>query len=290
MQRQSFTFHKEWRDATKDLPVGIRSEIYEAIIDYALTGMITDGLKPIASAVFCFVKEKIDKDAERYLAICERNRANGAKSKGRPKAVETTKNPRKPKKPSGLSGLLDKQQKVDIKQENPSQVLDYKVVTDEKPSGLFGFNDTNVANPKPSPPLPLDKETPPTPPIEINPPISPKEEVHTPQEIVEFYNEAIAKHNSKMSKCIKLTDKRKQLIRARMGEYTIEQIHEAITKVAVSAFCNGKGSTGWVAGFDFIFNVNNMPKILEGAYDNRQAPNDTRLFTNNPDKFKQSFW
>jgi len=99
MQRPSFTFHREWRDAAKGLQPNIRAEIYEAIIEYALTGMVPAGLKNTASAAFSFVRERIDKDAEKYAAICERNRTNGAKSKGRPKTQEN------PEKPSGLFGL-----------------------------------------------------------------------------------------------------------------------------------------------------------------------------------------
>ena len=250
-----------------------RLQAYEAIIDYGLHENLPKGIGPMAMLVFNVVKDRMDYDTDISRKRSEAGKKGGApkgncNAKKQAKQAKTSKNKQK----QANSENVEMPENKGVSESVSEKITDFCDITEE------------------TPPLPLDKETPPTPPIEINPPISPKEEVHTPQEIVEFYNEAIAKHNSKMSKCIKLTDKRKQLIRARMGEYTIEQIHEAITKVAVSAFCNGKGSTGWVAGFDFIFNVNNMPKILEGAYDNRQAPNDTRLFTNNPDKFKQSFW
>jgi len=126
MERTSFVFHKEWRLATKNLPTDVRAEIYDAIIEYGLSGTVPAGMKPMAGVAFNFIKDDIDKDLEKYTAICERNRANGRRSKGRPKTQ------RNPKKPSGLSGLSEQSEK-------PSEIPLYKGVPEEKPSGLFGL-------------------------------------------------------------------------------------------------------------------------------------------------------
>ena len=101
MEKQSFVFYKEWRDAIQDLPDDVRLEFYEAVIGYALTGELR-GLKPMAGIAFNFVRPRIDRDKEEYQSIIERNRGNGMLG-GRPR-----KNPEKPKKPSGLSGLSEK--------------------------------------------------------------------------------------------------------------------------------------------------------------------------------------
>jgi len=101
MHRKSFTFHEEWRNAIQDLPGCIRAEIYDAIVEYGLSGTIPVGMKPMVSIAFNFIKESIDNDNARYEAICKRNRENGMKSNGRPKTQE---NPEKPKKPTGLFG------------------------------------------------------------------------------------------------------------------------------------------------------------------------------------------
>ena len=101
MERKSFVFYKEWREAIKDLPDDVRLEIYESIVEYATTGNI-QGLKPLAKIAFNFIKPTIDKDAKKYLAITERNRTNGNKG-GRPRN-ETRENPNNPIKPSGFSG------------------------------------------------------------------------------------------------------------------------------------------------------------------------------------------
>ena len=113
------------------------------------------------------------------------------------------------------------------------------------------------------------------------------EENFNPQEIVDFYNQSIKSDGCCLPKCIKLTDKRKQLICARFREYGKSKLLEAITKVVESKFCNGYGPRGWRADMDFIFNVNNMPKILEGKYDHLDSlcVNDIQLRDNSADKY-----
>lgn len=235
MQRPNFTFHKEWRDAAVDLPVDIRAEIYEAIIEYALTGEIPAGMKPIASAAFKFVKERIDSDAERYNALCERNRINGSKSKGRPKIREiekTQENPTKPKKPSGLSGLF----KEEVSPTPP--IEEYNI-----DSSLSSESSSETS--------------------------SDSEVSRVCETVFEFYNKTVK--NTLVSKCVALTEQRKKAIKARVKEFGIDQVYEAITKVASSSFCNGHNDRNWTANFDFVFNANKMAKTLEGKYDNKTA-------------------
>lgn len=130
MERTSFVFHKEWRFATMNLPTDIRAEIYDAIIEYGLSGTIPAGMKPMASVAFSFIKNDIDKDLAKYTAICERNRANGSRSKGRPK---TQSNPKKPKKPTGLFAASKHNEK-------PIEYPLPKGVSEEKPSGFSGLS------------------------------------------------------------------------------------------------------------------------------------------------------
>jgi putative sterol carrier protein len=68
----------------------------------------------------------------------------------------------------------------------------------------------------------------------------------------------------------KLTDKRKNKARTRMGEGIADDLEMIQGKIEVSDFL--KGSTGWRADFDFIIeNDTNWQKILEGKYDNKGA-------------------
>jgi hypothetical protein len=72
----------------------------------------------------------------------------------------------------------------------------------------------------------------------------------------------------------KLTDKRKNKARTRMGEGIADDLEMIQGKIEVSDFL--KGSTGWRADFDFIIeNDTNWQKILEGKYDNKGAAKPT---------------
>ena len=249
MQKDSFVFHKEWRDAISGLSSEIRLEVYEAIIEYGLSGTLTSSLRPMTMLAFNFAKAILDRDAEKESNIKRKRSEAGKKGgarKGNQNASKTSKN----------------------KQKQANQA-----------NACF-------------------EDIPPTPPIEeyidSNESLSTNVDltlyVPTCDDIVKFYNNTIKSTTGcKLPACIKLTDKRKQIISARLQEYSIQQVYEAINKTATSRFCNGQGSNGWVANIDFIFNVNNMPKILEGKYDNRPAEQTTQLKDNSPDKFKKGF-
>lgn len=100
--KDSFIFHKEWRDAISGLPAEVRLEVYDAIIEYGISGTLAQ-LKPMAMLAFNFVKAAIDRDNERYDAICKRNRENG-KNGGRPRKnpVGFQKTQNNPKNPVGF--------------------------------------------------------------------------------------------------------------------------------------------------------------------------------------------
>jgi len=113
MSKDTFVFHKDWKEAISDLPDDIRLEIYESVIEYATSGNVK-GLKTMASIAFNFIKTTIDRDAEKYISIVNRNRRNGSFG-GKPKKItqeisknpmgilKTEKKPKKPKKPDNDS-------------------------------------------------------------------------------------------------------------------------------------------------------------------------------------------
>lgn len=78
MEKGSFIFRKEWKNAISGLPDDVRLEIYEAIIDYGTTGNMPK-LRPMAKLAFNFTREFIDKDKSKYESICERRREYGKK-------------------------------------------------------------------------------------------------------------------------------------------------------------------------------------------------------------------
>ena len=65
--------------------------------------------------------------------------------------------------------------------------------------------------------------------------------------------------------------KRGGMLRARVNEYGVDKVLEAIEKVRQSDFLHGKNSEGWQITFEWLVRPNNFPKVLEGNYDNRSA-------------------
>lgn len=66
-----------------------------------------------------------------------------------------------------------------------------------------------------------------------------------------------------------LSDARKKAIKARLNQYSVEEICEAFEKAEASDFLKGKNDRNWTANFDWIIKDANIAKILDGNYDNR---------------------
>ena len=69
------------------------------------------------------------------------------------------------------------------------------------------------------------------------------------------------------------TSKRGAMLRARVNEYGVEAVLQAIEKVRQSDFL--KGGKDFVITFDWFVRPNNFPKVLEGNYDNRGSRKDS---------------
>lgn len=79
----------------------------------------------------------------------------------------------------------------------------------------------------------------------------------------------------------KLKGQRLAFLTARVREYGIDAVREAITKAAKSDFLNGGGGRGFIASFEWIFRPNNFPKVLDGNFDNRQTTTSNGNQTDN---------
>ena len=69
------------------------------------------------------------------------------------------------------------------------------------------------------------------------------------------------------------TSKRGAMLRARVNEYGVDAVLQAIEKVRQSDFL--KGGKDFVITFDWFVKPNNFPKVLEGNYDNRGGRKDS---------------
>lgn len=89
----------------------------------------------------------------------------------------------------------------------------------------------------------------------------------TSMSVVEKYNEICVS----FPKCIKLTDKRKQAINARLKKYTFYEIVRAFELMEKSDFLKGANNRNWNADFDWIMNDSNLAKVLEQKYNKKES-------------------
>lgn len=65
MARDSFVFYRSFFEAIKRMPIEVQTEVYPALIEYALDGKEPKGLSDIAHGVFILVKPNIDASVAR---------------------------------------------------------------------------------------------------------------------------------------------------------------------------------------------------------------------------------
>lgn len=85
------------------------------------------------------------------------------------------------------------------------------------------------------------------------------------QSFLDLYNEVCPS----LPKAIKITDKRKGLIKAVVAEYGAEKVVEVLEKVEEYPFLAGENDKGWKADFEWLMNKNNLLKVMEGRYERK---------------------
>lgn len=76
--------------------------------------------------------------------------------------------------------------------------------------------------------------------------------------------------------------KRQKNITARIKQYGIDTVIQAIDRIRNSDFLQGKNDRNWVCTFDWFILPNNFPKVLEGNYDNKGRRKQEAPQTSNP--------
>lgn len=100
--------YHDFYEHLKDLSFEQKGKLFDAILEYDMTGRVSVELDAVSLMAFKFIKSAIDRDKEAYLRKCEKNSQNGAKG-GRPTQknnhsdnLKTEENPKGSKKANGL--------------------------------------------------------------------------------------------------------------------------------------------------------------------------------------------
>lgn len=104
-----------------------------------------------------------------------------------------------------------------------------------------------------------------------------KKEKFNYSQFVSFWNTSF--ENKLIPKITSITEVRKKAIRAVLKEFKEDELISAVNKLKESNFANGVNDHKWTANFDWLMNVKNIAKVLEGNYDNRiEAPKKRAIY------------
>ena len=95
--------------------------------------------------------------------------------------------------------------------------------------------------------------------------------------IVDLWNEVANQYGLNQVRLLKAGTTRYNMLKARIDEYSLEEILEAINNIKSSPFLQGKNDRGWTIDFEWFVRPNNFPKVLEGnyIYEKKEEPRKT---------------
>ena len=224
-------------------------QLTRALFVYARDGEVIK-LEPVVRMAFVFIKDKIDRNQQKYQKKCERNRENIRKRWNKSNTNDTKENERIPNDTSVYERIPNDTTRYlyDSDSDSDSDVskeTDNNNIPSKEGLSTFGFSEIDPARRCAK--------------IDFS-------------DIKEYWNTKHDQSGSAMRRLTLMSDQRKSNVRARIREYggDVQKVYKAIDKAMASDFMNGKNGKGWVASFDWMMCPTNFPKVLEGNYDNEE--------------------
>ena len=228
-ERESIVFYRSFYEAIKLQPKKIQADLYNALLEYAFTGEVIE-MNNAVKSVFLLIKPQIDANNTRY---------ENSKKGGRPKKEKTdsSKNDTKIK----TNGFENNE-----KTETNSSKNDTENSVSEKPNVNENENVNENVN------------------VNENGNENEKPKTITASTVVAAYHRLCPSFPAVKV----ISDKRKKAIHARLNSgYTLTDFEQAFTKAERSRFLRGGNKNNWQADFDWLMKDGNLPKVLEGKYD-----------------------
>lgn len=230
-------------------------QLTRALFVYARDGEVIN-LEPVVRMAFVFIKDKIDRNQQKYQKKCERNRENIRKRWNKSNTNDTKENERVPndtsvyeRVPNDTTRYLydsdsdsDNDSDNDVSKETnilePSKEgIQSASVKTEAPGGGKGSKSQNIDY----------------------------------AAVKEYWNRKHDETKSVMPPITLMTENRKVMVKARLRQCKgdVKTLYRAIDIAMASDFMNGNNKRGWVGKFDWIFgNEQNFAKVLEGNFNN----------------------
>lgn len=239
--KKSFLMYTSYQEQLALLSDEECGRLMRAVMAYAddHTILPLDGATAMA---FAFIRAQMDRDEEAYEERCAKNRENGMRG-GRPKKGNSES--------EETERLSDGAEKTERLQEKPNKTERFL----EKPKKPDNDNDDDNDDED-------DIITPPT-------PSKGERRQSIPfAEIMELYNGICTGLPSIRS----IEGQRKKAVAARWRAGPgIDGFRVLFDKAQASRFLRGENVRNWTASFDWLMKANNMAKVLEGLYDDKDG-------------------
>ena len=238
-------------------------QLTRAIFLYARDGE-TIKLEPVVRMAFSFIKDNIDRNADKYQKKCERNRENIRKRWEKKHAEDTTERSDTTEYERIPSNTNVYEEKSRIPYDNDNEYVNDNVYdndndvskeTDNKPS-KEGIQSASV---KPEAPGGGKGS---------------KSQNIDYAAVKEYWNRKHDETKSAMPPITLMTENRKVMVKARVRQCKgdVKTLYRVIDIAMASDFMNGNNKHGWLGKFDWIFgNEQNFAKVLEGNFNNEPA-------------------
>lgn len=249
-KKRNFLIQSSYSEAVQSLSDSQAGKVFKALFQYSDTGEMPTTGDALADVVLLMMKNGIDEAAARYEAICKKRRD----------AI----NHRWKKDTNESTGIQTDSNEYKCIQMNTSEYKKYKS------TDLYYDNDNEYDNDINKERTSSNEEVPKKDKLSLASSQEKSKDSHIDwKAFMDYFNETFA---GKLPAIQKLTDVRKQLVKARVAQYRKEAIPEVYKKVLESSFLMGDNDRNWRPDFDWIFKAANFTKILEGVYSNDARP------------------
>ena len=230
-------------------------QLTRALFVYARDGEVIN-LEPVVRMAFVFIKDKIDRNQQKYQKKCERNRENIRKRWNKSNTNDTKENERIPNDTSVYERIPNDTTRYLYDSDSDSDSdSDVSKETDIEPS-KEGIESASVKTEAPG----GGKGS--------------KSQKIDYAAVKEYWNRKHDETKSAMPPITLMTENRKVMVKARVRQCKgdVKTLYRVIDIAMASDFMNGNNKHGWLGKFDWIFgNEQNFAKVLEGNFNNEPA-------------------
>ena len=237
-------------------------QLTRALFIYARDGK-TIKLEPVVRMAFSFIKDNIDRNADKYQKKCERNRENIRKRWEKKHAEDTTErsDTTEYERIPSNTNVYEEKSRIPYDNDNDND-NDNEYDNDVS-------KETNILEPS--------KEGIQSASVKTEAPgggKGSKSQKIDYAAVKEYWNRKHDETKSAMPPITLMTENRKVMVKARVRQCKgdVKTLYRVIDIAMASDFMNGNNKHGWLGKFDWIFgNEQNFAKVLEGNFNNEPA-------------------